>query len=496
MIPTFTKVDLLLNKLGGKMMVREPRLPSLGILLTILGLFVVIMFGFIVLLELPIQLALLTVWFMIMAFGLYLGNGYTKMEKGLLKGIYEGMGAILILIAVGALIGSWIAGGIVPTMIYYGLSIISPSIFLMAAMIICAITSIATGTSFGSAGTAGLAMMGIGESFGLPMYLVAGAVISGCYVGDKMSPLSDTTVMTATLSKVDLFRHIKSMAFVSVPAFIIAAIAYWIAGAVMYDGGGDLAIAETTMAGLQDSFEISWLMLVPAVVVIAMLAFKLPSVPVILFGALLGSLWAALFQGYGFIESIQTLYSGSEHTTGIAFIDSLLDRGGITFMLEVILLIILALGVGGLLQTIGAFKVIGDLFAKWATNTGNLTLTTMLASFFGVFFGGAAYVSLLTGTKITEENYDRKNVSKTLLSRNVEAGGTVTTPMVPWSDGGVFMATTLGVATLAYIPFFWYGFLVIIITLIYGYFGLFILEKDEYEKSQDIEKDSEEVTLY
>lgn len=475
-------------------MAREPRLPSLAMLLTILGLFVVIMFGFIVILELPIQLALLTVWFMIMGFGLYLGYGYLKMEKGLLKGIYEGMGAILILIAVGALIGSWIAGGVVPTMIYYGLSIISPSIFLMAAMIICAITSIATGTSFGAAGTAGIAMMGVGESFGLPIYLVAGAVISGCYVGDKMSPLSDTTVMTASLSKVDLFRHIRSMSYVSIPAFIIAGISYWIVGAVIYEGEGDLTIAENTMAGLQKTFEISWIMLIPAFVVIIMLAFKLPSVPVILFGALLGSLWAALFQGYGFIEAIQTLYSGSTHTTGIAFIDSLLDRGGITFMLEVILLIILALGVGGLLQTIGAFTVIGDIFAGWATNTGNLTLTTMLAAFFGVFFGGAAYVSLLTGAKITEENYDRKNISRTLLSRNVEAGGTVTTPMVPWSDGGVFMATTLGVATLTYLPFFWYGFLVIIITLIYGYFGLFILEKDDYEKEKDEESTQEAVT--
>lgn len=475
-------------------MAKEPRLPSFAMLLMILSLFVVIMFGFIVILELPIQLALLTVWFMIMGFGFYLGNGYLKMEKGLLKGIYEGMGAILILIAVGALIGSWIAGGVVPTMIYYGLSIISPSIFLMAAMIICAITSIATGTSFGAAGTAGIAMMGIGESFGLPMYLVAGAVISGCYVGDKMSPLSDTTVMTASLSKVDLFRHIKSMAYVSIPAFIIAAIAYWITGVVVSDGSGDLTIAKETMAGLQETFDISWTMLIPAFVVVLMLVFKLPSVPVILFGALLGSLWAALFQGYGFIEAIQTLYSGSTHSTGIEFIDSLLDRGGITFMLEVILLIILALGVGGLLQTIGAFTVIGDLFAKWATNTGNLTLTTMLASFFGVFFGGAAYVSLLTGAKITEENYDRKNISRTLLSRNVEAGGTVTTPMVPWSDGGVFMATTLGVATLAYLPFFWYGFLVIIISLIYGYFGLFILEKDEYEKAQDEESRKEEHT--
>lgn len=470
-------------------MVKEKKLPSVPMLLLILTLFVIVMFSFIVILELPIQLALLAVWFVVMGFGVYLGYGYAELEKGLLKGIHEGMGATLILVAVGALIGSWIAGGVVPTMIYYGLSIMNPSIFLMAAMVICAITSIATGTSFGSAGTAGIAMMAIGESFGLPVYLVAGAVISGCYVGDKMSPLSDTTVMTAYLSNVDLFRHIKSMAFVSVPAFIIAAILYWIVGAVISDGSGDLTIADQTMQNLQDTFDISWVMLIPAAIVVAMLLFKLPSVPVIIFGAVVGAVWATLFQGYGFIEAIRTLYSGSEVATGIAFIDNLLDRGGITFMLEVILLIILALGVGGLLQTIGAFKVIGNIFTKWATNTGNLTLTTMLAAFFGVFFGGAAYVSMLTGTKITEENYDRKGISKTLLSRNVEAGGTLTTPMVPWSDGGVFMATTLGVATIAYLPFFWYGLIAIAITLIYGYFGLFILEKDDYEKAKDEEHD-------
>lgn len=207
-------------------MENKGRLPSIPMLISILVLFVIIMFSFIVILELPIQLALLTVWFVIMGFGVYLRYSYLEMERGLLKGIHEGMGATLILIAVGALIGSWIAGGIVPTMIYYGLGIISPGIFLMAAMVICAITALATGTSFGSAGTAGIAMMAIGESFGLPVYLVAGAVISGCYVGDKMSPLSDTTVMTAYLSKVDLFSHIKSMSYVSIPTFIIAGILY------------------------------------------------------------------------------------------------------------------------------------------------------------------------------------------------------------------------------------------------------------------------------
>src|SRR5690625_4608187 len=455
-------------------MTREKRLPSLGVLLTILGLFVVIMFSFIVILKLPIQLALLAVWFMIMGFGLYLGYDYLEMEKGILKGIYEGMGAILILIAVGALIGSWIAGGVVPTMIYYGLSIISPSIFLMAAMIICAVTAISTGTSFGAAGTAGIAMMGIGESFGLPTSLVAGAVISGCYVGDKMSPLSDTTVMTASLSKVELFRHIKSMSFVSIPAFIISAVLYWIVGAVMYDGQGDLSIAENTLTGLEQNFNVSWMMLIPAVVVIIMLAFKLPSVPVILFGALLGSIWAFLFQDVALLDAVNSLYSGNAIESGVAFIDNLLNRGGIVFMLDVIVLILFALGVGGLMEKIGILRVICIKMLTWANDAGKTTLTTILAGFFGNFFGGAAYVSLITASKITEENYDRLNIDRRVLSRNTEAGGTVTTPMVPWSDGGVFMAATLGVSTMAYLPFLWFNFLVVSISIMYGFTNTFI----------------------
>src|SRR5699024_10917651 len=205
---------------------KSKRLPTIPeVLFTLIG-FVVIMFSFIVILDIPIQLALLTTWFLIILVGLRIGYSYKEMQDGLLKGIYDGSEAVLILISVGALIGTWIVGGVVPAIIYYGLSIIHPSIFLLAAFVVCSITSLATGTSFGSAGTAGIAMMGIGTSFGLPVTLVAGAVISGCYVGDKLSPLSDTTVMTASLSKVNIIEHIKSMLYVSGPAYIIAGILF------------------------------------------------------------------------------------------------------------------------------------------------------------------------------------------------------------------------------------------------------------------------------
>lgn len=450
----------------------DKRLPKLSEVLFVLIGFGVIMITFIVVFGISIHLALLTSWFLIMAVGLKIGYRYKELQDGLLRGVGDGLEAVLVLLSVGALIGTWIAGGVVPSIIYYGLTVIEPSIFLMAAFIICSITSLTTGTSFGSAGTAGIAMMAIGASFGFPLPLVAGAVISGCYVGDKLSPLSDTTVMTASLSKVDLIEHIKAMLTVSFPAWLIAA-ALFLGTGFLYGGSGDLSAATSTMASLEEFFNIGWYMLIPAAIVIALLAFKMPAIPVILFGAFLGTIWAFLFQGATFLEAFNIMYAGNSIESGVQFIDSLLNRGGIVFMLDVIALIILALGVGGLMERIGVLRKLGDYLAKWASNPGKTTISTLLAGILGNTFGGA-YVSLITATKITGENYDRLNLDRRVLSRNSEAGGTVTTPMVPWSDGGVFMAAALGVSTMSYLPFLWFNFLVIIISIIYGFTGKFI----------------------
>src|SRR5699024_7524100 len=425
----------------------QKRLPTIGEVLFVLISFGLIMVLFIVKFDISIQLALITSWFVIIAVGMKIGYTYKEMKDGMLKGVSEGLEAVLVLLSVGALIGTCIAGGVVRSLIYYGLSIINPSIFLLAAFIICTITSIATGTSFGSAGTAGIAMMAIGASFGFPLALVAGAVISGCYVGDKMSPLSDTTVMTASLSKVDLIDHIKSMLTVSFPAWIIAGALFLIAG-FFYGGSGDLSAAASTLNALSDHFHIAWYMLIPAIVVIALLVLRMPSIPVILFGALLGTFWAYFFQGATFLEAFNILYAGNAIESGVEFIDSLLNRGGIVFMLDVIVLIILALSLGGLMEKIGVLRAIGGYLSKWATNAGRLTITTIISGFLGNLFG-AAYVSLITASKMTEDNYKRLKIDPRVLSRNTEAGGTVTTPMVPWSDGGVFMAAALGVPTLS-----------------------------------------------
>ncbi|NWN81710.1 MAG: Na+/H+ antiporter NhaC [Halomonas sp.] len=450
------------------------RLPSMGEVGAVMIGFIAIMFLYINVFSLPIQLALFTSWFLVMALGVRLKYSYEAMQRGLIDGIHNGMEAVLVLITVGALIGTWIAGGIVPSIIYYGLSVMNPQIFLFAAFIICAVTSLSTGTSFGTAGTAGVAMMGIGHSFGIPLPLVAGAVISGAYVGDKMSPLSDTTVMTASLCRVGLVDHIRSMGLVSAPAALIASLLFLVVGFFYIGDSVDTQRADMAMQALDGHFTINGWLLLPAVIVIGMLIRRYPAIPVITFGAVLGIICAWLAQGVAPLDAMRTAYVGNAMVSDVDFLNTLLNRGGIQSMLGVIALILFALGLGGLMERIGVLQAISNSFLRWANNPGRLTVSTMLGGFFGNFFGGAAYVSLITASTITEKNYDQQGIDRRVLSRNVEAGGTITTPMVPWTDGGVFMATTLGVSTLGYLPFLWYHMLVMLITVIYGYANIAI----------------------
>ncbi|UFT98824.1 Na+/H+ antiporter NhaC [Radiobacillus kanasensis] len=467
--------------------VQKPRMTEV---LIVLCLFLVIMFLSVSTFALPIQLALFASWFLFIGLGLKLKHSYKELQDSITKGIYNGLEATLVLFTVGALIGTWIAGGVVPGLIYYGLQIIHPSIFLLATMIICSVTALATGTSFGTAGTAGIAMMGIGASFGVPLPLVAGAVLSGAYFGDKMSPLSDTTVMTASLSKLDVIDHVKGMLRISLPTYLITAVLFTLVGFFYVNSAADLSQAEIVASALKDNFSIGWYVLIPAVVVIILLALKKPSIPVITFGALLGVIWAALFQGMDILEAITTAYNGFTIESGIDFLDQLLNAGGITAMLGVIALILLALGLGGLMEQIGVLTAFSNMFRNWVEKgekkSGRLTVSTILSAFFGNVFGSAAYVSMITGTKVTEQLYDEMKVDRRVLSRNTEAGGTLTAPMVPWTDAGVYMTAVLGVSTIEYLPFMWLNFVSIIVTIYFGYKAkhFWLDEKDETKVDQ------------
>lgn len=453
---------------------KDVRLPTLFEIIIVLGSFLALVMSFTVFLDLPIQLALFISWFIAMILGIRLGYSYKDMQNAILNGISNGLEAVLILVSVGALIGTWIAGGIVPTLIYYGLEFIHPSIFLLATLIICSIMSVATGTSWGTVGTAGIAMIAIGEGLGLPLPLVAGAILSGAYFGDKLSPLSDSTVLASSLSKVDVLDHVRAMLFLSVPAYVITAILFTITG-FMYGGKNiDLDKVEFLKSSLQNTFDIHIWMLIPAAIVIILLAMKKPSMPVIVIGALLGAVWAVVFQGMNPADAIATAYNGFSIKTDVEFLNGLLNRGGIVGMLGSLVVIIFGLGFGGLLEKLGVLKVIVSMFEKKLTSPGNVTLSTLIVAFLANIFGCAMYVSLILTPKIMENSYDRLNLDRRVLSRNSEVGGTLTSGMVPWSDNGIYMAGILGVSTFSYLPFMWLSFVAIGLAIIYGYTGKFI----------------------
>ncbi|MCY7833808.1 malate-H+/Na+-lactate antiporter MleN [Bacillus spizizenii] len=453
---------------------KDVRLPTLFEIIIVLGSFLALVMSFTVFLDLPIQLALFISWFIAMILGIRLGYTYKDMQNAILNGISNGLEAVLILVSVGALIGTWIAGGIVPTLIYYGLEFIHPSIFLLATLIICSIMSVATGTSWGTVGTAGIAMIAIGEGLGLPLPLVAGAILSGAYFGDKLSPLSDSTVLASSLSKVDVLDHVRAMLFLSVPAYVITAILFTITG-FMYGGKNiDLDKVEFLKSSLQNTFDIHIWMLIPAAIVIILLAMKKPSMPVIVIGALLGAVWAVVFQGMNPADAIATAYNGFSIKTDVEFLNGLLNRGGIVGMLGSLVVIIFGLGFGGLLEKLGVLKVIVSMFEKKLTSPGNVTLSTLIVAFLANIFGCAMYVSLILTPKIMENSYDRLNLDRRVLSRNSEVGGTLTSGMVPWSDNGIYMAGILGVSTFSYLPFMWLSFVAIGLAIIYGYTGKFI----------------------
>lgn len=450
---------------------KSVRLPTILEIVCTLGLFLVIVFSFTAFFDLPIQLALFISWFLVILLGLKLGYRYEELQKAITTGISNGLEAILILVAVGALIGTWIAGGVVPTLIYYGLEFIHPSIFLLATLIVCSITSLATGTSWGTVGTAGIAMMAIGEGLGMPLPLVAGAVLSGAYFGDKLSPLSDSTVLAASLSKVEVIAHVRAMLYLDIPAYLITAILFTVAGFIYGGNNTDLEKVEFLKLALHDTFNIQIWMVTPAIFVIVMLAMKKHSVPSIAIGALLGAIWAVVFQGTNIADAVGTAYNGFSINTGVEFMDTLLNRGGIEGMLGSVAVIIFGLGFGGLLEHLGVLKVIISKFHSFLTSAGNVTLSTIIVAFFANVFGCAMYVSLILTPKIMGESYDNLNIDRRVLARNTEVGGTLTSGMIPWTDNGIFMAGILGVSTFSYAPFMWLSFVSIALAIIYGYTG-------------------------
>lgn len=415
---------------------------------------------------LNLEIPLFLTWFIIWAYVKIRRLDWHTVEGYLLDGVRAGFQSVMIVGAVGLLIGTWILCGCIPTMIYYGLKIISPQIFLPATLILCSILSTMTGTSYGSAASAGLACMGIGISMGFPPGLIAGAVISGALFGDKMSPFSDTTNLAPTMAGGTLFGHIKSMCYTTLPGWLICMVIYAIAGSRYSTEGYDPSTVVEYMNGLAANFSIGPACLIPIVLVIVLLMIKVPALPTILFGAIIGGVTAMVTQSATWIDCFNVMKTGFSIDSGVFLVDKLLNRGGISSMYNIMMIMTFAMGMGNALDKMGVLgNLIGGLITR-INSVFKLVATTMLVSYISGAIGCTMSMSHVVTGKVMAPVYREKGVDPHVLSRTMEDSGTLGGCLMPWHTNAVYFTGTLGVLYSEYLPWVLLSYIVPILSLI------------------------------
>ena len=405
-----------------------------------------------------------------------LGYSWEVIEQGMFETIISAMQAILITILIGILIGVWIVSGVVPCMIYWGLKIISPNIFLVASLLACAIISISTGSSWSTIGTIGVALLGIAQSLEIPVGLAAGAIISGAYFGDKLSPLSETTNLAPAVSGTDLFSHIKYMTYSTIPSLIICIIIYGVIG-LRYSGRNlDIENILLVQETLKLTFNtLSPVLLIAPIFVISLVIFKIPAIPGLVGGILIGVLFAVTLQGVDLGSVLSAAQNGYVAKTGVQAVDELLSKGGLSSMMSTISLILCALSLGGVLEKTGMLKSIAEVLLKRAKGVFGTVACTMLTCLFTNIIAGEQYLAIVIPGKMYKSEFEKKGLDPVMLSRALEDSGTLTSVLVPWTSCGAYVAGVLGVSAFTYAPFTFLNIINPFVSLIMIAFGIKIV---------------------
>ncbi|MDC3189642.1 Na+/H+ antiporter NhaC [Pseudoalteromonas elyakovii] len=437
----------------------------------------------------PNQIALLFATFTAALIGLKNGYTWKKLEQAMIEGITLSLGAIIILLMVGALIGTWLLSGTVPTLIYYGLQIINPSWFYAASCLICGIVAMSIGSSWTTAATIGVALLGVATGLGLEQVVTAGAVISGAYFGDKLSPLSETTNLAPAVAGADLFEHIHHMLWTTVPSFIIALIIFIFMG---FNAGASAEAGriDEIVNLLEQNFNIGFEMLVPLVVLLFLAIRKMPAFPAISIGAVLGAIWAMLFQSdlinsqidasqgqaIGYFKLVwTTFFDGFSIDTGDEKMDSLLSGGGMAGMLTTTWLIMTALMFGAIMEKTGLLDMFVKSILKIAKSTGSL-ITATIATCIGTNAVAAdQYIAIVVPGRMFKDEYEKRGLKPVNLSRTLEDGGTITSPLIPWNTCGAYMQSVLLINPFDYAMYAFFNLINPFLAVVYAYFGIKIL---------------------
>lgn len=432
-----------------------------------------------------------------------LGFKWKEIRSGMVKSISSAMASIIILLLIGSLAGTWLLSGVVPAMIYYGLMILNPTIFLVAACIVCAIVSVATGSSWTTSATVGIALVGIGTALGINVGMVGGAIISGAYFGDKMSPLSDTTNLAPAMAGTDLFTHIRYMSLTTVPSISIALVIFLILG-FTNSTSGDVINTQEILDAISGEFNINgWLFLVP-VIVIGLIVKKVPAIPAITAGAVLGGIFALIFQkdvvlavsGYdaytweaAFVGVMTSFYGDVAISTGNAIVDDLLSSSGMAGMLGTVWIVFAAMMFGGVMERCGMLKRIAEAVISFVNSTGSLIAATVGTCVFFNITASDQYLAIVVPGRMYTDTFKEKDLAPENLSRTLEDSGTVTSVLIPWNTCGAYHSGVLGVGTLEYLPFAFFNLISPFMTMFYAFTGIKIRSLKEAQGQEQPEDD-------
>ena len=414
------------------------------------------------------------------------GTKWDVIEDGIMHGCKIAAMPNVIMILIGMLIPAWIAAGSIPALIYYGIQMINPSIFLVTAALVCSVASIATGSSYTTGATFGVAFIGISMGLGIPAALTAGAVISGAIIGDKLSPLSDSTNLAAGVCETNLFRHIKSMLYTTVPAFMISLILYTILGLRYSADSIDRTAVDQILSGISNNFNVSPLYaligIIPMLLVIILGVKQVNAVITMILAGITAMVIAIVFQGHSLLEIMSFMDGGYVMNSGIADVDALLSRGGIQSMMWTVSVAILGMIYGGILEKSGVLEVLLDKISSFTKSARMLIPVHVVTSIAVNLLSASQYVAILIPGRMFLPAYRKLGIDSCVASRTCEDSGTVTSPLVPWGLCGVYFAGVLGVSTWDYLPYTFLGLLVPVVAVVYAMTGLFIFQsKDQME---------------
>lgn len=415
--------------------------------------------------HLPILFSIL----LLIGYGLVKKVSYRQLEGGLVEGAGAGMSAVFLFFFIGILVSSWIMSGTIPTLIYAGFTLITPSYFFAIVFVVTAIVGISVGSSLTTVATIGVAFIGMATVLDLSLAIAAGAIVSGAFFGDKMSPLSDTTNLSASIVGVDLFEHIRNMGWTTVPAFFLSFIFFGLLSPrVTLTEVDKITVFQE---GLLETGMVHWYTILPLVILFILTMMKVPALMTLAISSASAVVISYVHQNFSVSEVLKILFEGFVSTTGVEEIDALLTRGGMVSMMPTVGLVLLALSMGGLLFTLGVVQCLLSKIEQLLKKVSSVIAASALTAIGINVLIGEQYLSILLTGQAFQPQYEKVGLAGKNLSRVMEDAGTVVNPLVPWSVCGIFIAEMLGVATIDYLPFAFFCLLSPILTVLFGYLG-------------------------